>query len=117
MKNFHEIDFSKVGARIRNARRSIGLTQEQAASRAFISSQYWSLLESGRVRASVNSYLQVAAVVGLTLDDIFCDDATSMRIHKAFSSESMLDGCTVIEKAIIGEMTLALKNAFERNRM
>jgi len=116
MGNFHEIDFKIVGARIRDARKKLNLTQEKAAERAFISSQYWSLLESGRERASIGTYWQISAVLGLTLDDIFYDDATSIRLRKAFSKESILDGCTIFEKAVVSEAMLALKNILERNR-
>lgn len=116
MENFHDVDFEQVGARICSARKKLKLTQQKAADQAFISSQYWSLLESGRERASVNTYRQITAVLGLTLDDIFYDDATSIRLHKAFSKEGILTDCTPSERAIIGEMMLALKGIFERNR-
>ena len=116
MENYHEIDFKKVGARIRGARKNLGLTQERAAEKAFISSQFWSRLELGQERASMTTYQQIAAVLDLTLDDIFYDDATSIRLHKAFSKEGLLAGCTASEKAIISEMIFALKEVLERNR-
>ena len=117
MENFHDIDFKTVGARIRNARKTQGLTQEKAAEMAFITGQFWSLVESGRTRASVNTYRQITAVLGLTLDDIFYDDMVNIRLHKSFSKEELLTGCTVIEKAIISETMLALKGILERNRV
>ena len=54
MENFYEIDLKVVGARIRSARRELGLTQEKAAELSFITGQFWSLLESGRERASIS---------------------------------------------------------------
>ena len=116
MENFYDIDLKKVGARIRSARKTLGLTQAKAAERAFITSQFWSLVETGHERASVNTYRQITAVIGLTLDDIFYDEATSIRLHKAFSKEGILADCTASERAIISEMMLALKEVLERNR-
>ena len=116
MENFHNIDLKQVGARIRNARKKNSLTQIKAAEQAFISSQYWSLIELGRERASVNTYRRIAAVLGLTLDDIFYDDVISMRLLKAFSKEGILVDCSVTEKTIIGETMLALKEILKRNR-
>ena len=116
MENFHDLDLKKVGTRIRNARKKHGLTQAKAAEQAVISSQFWSLVETGKERASVNTYLLIADMFGLTLDDFFYDDANTMRLHKAFSIEAILVGCTDSEKAIIGETVLALRDAFERNR-
>ena len=43
MENFYEIDLKVVGARIRSARRELGLTQEKAAELSFITGQFWSL--------------------------------------------------------------------------
>ena len=116
MENYHDIDLKEVGARIRNARKKQGLTQEKAAERTFITGQFWSLVESGRERASVTTYRQIAAVLGLTLDDLFYDDATGIRLLKAFSKEGMFADCTVSEKVIITETMLALKEILVRNR-
>lgn len=116
MENFHEIDLKVVGVRIRNARKEIGLTQERAAELSFITGQFWSLVESGRERASVTTYLQIAAVLGLTLDDLFYDDAVALRVHKSFSREGLLVDCSDYEKAIISESLFALKTILERNR-
>jgi len=71
MEKIHDINFKKVGARIRNERKVRGLTQAQAGEQAFISGQYWGLIELGRERASINTYLRIANMFGLTLDDFF----------------------------------------------
>jgi len=115
MKDFQNIDLKMVGERIRNARKKLNLTQEKAAERASISSGLWSHLELGNQRAGLRAYWQIAAALDLTLDDIFLDDVTSARLHKAFSEEGILDACTALEKAIISEMMFALKEILERN--
>jgi len=116
VENFFKIDLKVVGARIRSARRELGLTQEKAAELSFITGQFWSLLESGRERASINTYLQIAAILGLTLDDLFYDDAMALRVHKSFSYEGLLADCSDYEKAILSESLFALKTILERNR-
>lgn len=116
MEKMYAVDLKQVGVRIREARRKIGLTQASAAELASISSQYWSLLETGKERASVTTYKRIADIIGLTFDDIFYDDALTMHLNKTFSKEGILDGCTDFEKMIIGETVLALKNVLTRNR-
>ena len=116
MKEFQEIDLKIVGERIRNARKKLNMTQEKAAEQINISSQFWSRLESGHERASINTYKRITAAIGLTLDDIFYDDATRMRLHKEFTKEGVLEGCTAPERAIISEMIFAMKGVLERNR-
>ena len=116
MENYHDIDFIEVGIRIRDARKQQGLTQERAAELAFITGQFWSRIETGKERASVNTYRQIALILGITLDDLFYEEAYNMRLHKAFSSESLLESCTDNEKSIISETLFALKGILERNR-
>lgn len=110
------LDLKLVGGRIREARRNLGLTQEKAAERTELTGQYWSLLETGRERGSIVAYLQIAAALGLTLDDLFYDEVTNIRIQKAYSREILLLDCTAAERAIISETMHALKSALERNR-
>ena len=71
MERKMEIDYKSVGDRIRAARKRLRLTQERAAERTEITGQYWSLIETGRYRGSVNTFLQIASALDLTLDDLF----------------------------------------------
>ena len=77
------IDFKFVGIRIRNARQELNLTQKQAAEKIDITGQFWSLIETGRERGSVNTYMQIAFALDLTLDDLFYDSSDITRAHKA----------------------------------
>jgi transcriptional regulator with XRE-family HTH domain len=107
----------EVGARIRNARNALNLTQEVVAERSYITSQFLSRIETGNMRASVDTYYRIAAALNLTLDDIFYENATAMRLHKAFSRDELLNDCTNYEKAVISEMMLAMRDVIMRNRM
>ena len=114
-RNF-EIDLKIVGGRIRNARQQLGLTQEKAAERTGITGQYWSLLETGRERGSVTTYLQITAALNLTLDDIFYDRAAAVKTERLLSHEGLMVDCTAVEKMIISETVHALKLVLARTR-
>jgi len=114
-KSFHP-DLKSAGKRIRMARLELGLTQQQAADRTEISAQYWSCVETGREQGSVGTYMQIAAALELTLDDLFYAGAEAMRVRKALTCNGLLDDCTAFEKAIISDMILSLKTSLERNR-
>jgi len=116
MENFYDIDFEKVGQQIKRARKSIGLSQEAAAGHAHISSQFWSSVELGRERASINTYRQIAAVLGLALNDIFYDDSEIARLHNSATRDELLSDCTLGEKEIISEVISALKVAMRKHR-
>ena len=117
-ENGKKFDFDQqaAGRRIRKARERLGLTQERAAEQTALTGQYWSHVERGRYQGSVGTYLQIAAALGLTLDDLFYDDAEAIRVHKAISKDGLLIGCTASEQVIISEMILALKRSLEKNR-
>ena len=116
MKEFQEIDLEKVGERIRNTRKKLNLMQEMAAEEINLSNQFWSRLESGHERASISTYRRITAAIGLTRSNIFYDDVTRIRLHKVFTKEGVLEGCTAPERAIISEMKFAMKGVLERNR-
>lgn len=109
-------DLKEVGERIRNARKAQGLTQETVAERSGITSQFMSRIETGHMGASADTYCRIASALELTADDLLYDNATNIRLQKAFSKEEILKDCTSYEKAIISEMMLALKDILKRNR-
>lgn len=114
-KNF-ELDLKIAGGRIRKRRQELGLTQEKAAERTSITGQYWSLLETGRERGSISTYLQIAVALDLTLDDIFYERNQILLTQKTLSQEEIFSDCTDAEKAVISETLLALKSALKQIR-
>jgi hypothetical protein len=68
------------------------------------------------LRLDCGSVEKQAVILGLTLDDLFYDDAMALRVHKSFSYEGLLDDCSDYEKAILSESLLALKTILKRNR-
>ena len=114
MENHRTIDYKEVGARIREARKVLNLTQEKAAEHVFITGQYWSLIESGKERASVDTYKRIAALFEMTLDDLFYVDAKHIQAQKAILRDALLIDCSLKERKIIGEVLLALKTAIRK---
>ena len=114
MENHRDIDFKEVGTRIREARKAHNLTQEKAAERVFITGQFWSLIESGKKRASVDTYKRMAALFDLTLDDLFYEDAKFIRMQKSVSRNELLIDCSDKERKIIAEVLFAFKIAMRK---
>ena len=114
MKNFYSIDFKKVGTRIRKVRKSLDLTQERAAELANITGQFWSLIETGKERGSVNTYRQMAAVLGLALNDLFYDDECNPVIQQAFNLDGLFNDCTDFERRFIIELLVSVKAILHR---
>lgn len=109
-KNF-SIDLGAVGRRIKNARAHLELTQEAAAERTELSAQYWSLIETGRYRGSISTYLQMATAVELTLNDLFYDESDVIRAKPSLDFRNMLDGMQENEKHVLLRVMEATKTA------
>lgn len=111
-----EVDLMLIGKRIRKARREQGLTLEQAAGLADFSQQHLSIVERGVKRGSIITYVKIAAVLGLSLDDLFNADATVPYSEKDGRWEDLMSDCSAFEKTIINEMLFALKAVLLRVR-
>ncbi|GHV19839.1 hypothetical protein FACS18949_02290 [Clostridia bacterium] len=115
MENYYLVDLRKVGQRIKTARRGRNLTQEKAGELANLTAQYWSLVENGQ-RASVNAYLQIAAVLGLTLNDLFYENGDHKKAAQSISYSKLILGCTELERHLIDETLSWLAAILERFR-
>jgi Predicted transcriptional regulators len=114
-KNF-SVDIKKVGVRIQQARKGLGLTQEAAADRTELSPQYWSHIETGRDCGSVSTYLQMATAVGLTVNDLFYDDCDLIRAKPSPAFEGVAEGLSEYEKQVLLRVMNATKDALIRSR-
>lgn len=68
----------KVGARLALVREVLGLSQTDMASRAGLAVNAWNNYETGRRRISVDAAIAVCAAFRLTLDYIYCGDASNL---------------------------------------
>lgn len=105
-----------VGKRIRKASKNLKHTQEAIAGSVNLTGQYWSMMETGRYGGSVNTYLQIAAALGLTLNDLFYDEGEIIRADKGFSLDGWLSDCDEFEKAVLLDSLLAMKPILKKRR-
>ena len=85
-------DFTAVGGRLYSARRSLGLTQAEAAERAGISDRAYADMERGTVNMRVETLLRVCEALYLTPDELLTE-----REQPDLSEEEImarLRGCT-----------------------
>lgn len=64
------VDVSKLGERLRQIRKRIGMTQAELASRSMVSQQTISKLESGRAR-STTELVKIARALNVTADYLY----------------------------------------------
>ena len=64
------IDYEKAGKRIRAQRKMLGLTQEVVSEKVGITPSFFSQIESGARKAGINTFLNIANVLCISLDYI-----------------------------------------------
>jgi DNA-binding XRE family transcriptional regulator len=101
---------------MRRAREALGKTQEQMSEVVGISPQRWSQIETGRERANVPTYMKIAAAFGITLNDLFYDEADMIRKTPPRGWEELLRGLDEHEQAILTGSVMGIKVAIQRSR-
>ena len=71
MINLFTIDFISIGQQLQQRRIELRLTQEQIAERLSMSTKQLSRIECGQ-RPSLLTLIQLAAVLNISLDSLFC---------------------------------------------
>lgn len=65
-----EIDYRKIGIRIREARKKRGLTQEQASELCDITSSFYGNIERGDKKMSVETLVKIARGLSVSTDQL-----------------------------------------------
>lgn len=63
----------KIGFRVKQARLNAGLTQEELAEKANMSSSFISRLENGKILPSIKKLLMLADIMNVGLEDLLRD--------------------------------------------
>ena len=81
-----DIDFEKIGKKLRETRISKGLTQEYIAEKADVNTSHISNIENNRVKISLQTLVNVCNTMDVTVDYILADEYS-----KASQSPDALD--------------------------
>lgn len=66
--------FARLGSKLKNARKSRGLTQEELSALSGVSTRHISKIEKGVMNPSYEILTQIAAALGMTFDYFFAPD-------------------------------------------
>ena len=107
------INYDSVGKQIKIERTRQGLTQDKVAIPAGISASHLSDIERGRTKPSFQTLLNIANVLHVSLDYLFCFEADNPKSHefaKNMISEELAD-CTRIELTFLYDIVTAAKQS------
>ena len=111
-----ELDYRAIGKRIRIARIRADLTQEGLADRVNLSPSHMSNIETGTTRVSLTTIVNLANALGVTVDDLLCDNLAHARPQLERDIQETLEGCGAEELRLVKEVARSVLEAVRRNR-
>lgn len=102
-----ELDYKAIGKRIKIARIGLDLTQEQLADKVSLSPTHMSNVETGTTKVSLTTIVKIANALGVTLDDLLCDNLLQARPQFERDMQTLLDSCEPYEVRIAYEVAKA----------
>lgn len=79
MKDMREDIRKRLGMRIREMRKSAGMTQEELGERASLNYKFIGELERGRVNVSIDSIARIAGALGVRIGDLFSKEKVNVQ--------------------------------------
>lgn len=108
------IDYKSLGSRIKEVRKRIGLTQEQLAERADLSTTHISNIENGNAIPSLQAFVNIVNALSVSSDALLCDTIKNSREIYQSEAQDILDSCRTIEEVRI--VTDTMKNTLHTIR-
>ena len=114
-----KINYKLIGRHIKEIRKSKGITQYQLSEQIGISPQFISRIESGIKHPSLETLINIAAVLETTVDGLLLGNQKQDRIIYNKETHDLLKGCNTNEQAFIFSVIKELKRGLirlEKNR-
>ena len=73
------LDYKAIGRRIRDKRMFKNFSQAELASKIGVSNPHISNIERGRTKVSLQTLVDIANALDITLDEIMCDNVTEAK--------------------------------------
>lgn len=109
-----DIDYSIIGAKIRELRKAKGLTQERLGELSGIEPSNISHIERGVAKLSLPTFISIANVLGATLDEIVYGNLQKNSHVSVEPIDKLLSDCTDEEIIAIAEMIKATKKILRK---
>ncbi len=105
------IDYTLIGRRIEETRKLRKISQAELAERTDLSLSYISFIENAKKKASLQSLVVIAEVIGTTIDTLLSGNQGNGQGEYYNEIMLLMEDCTNYEKQIIFEQVLSLKSS------
>ena len=107
------MDYYELGQRIRKVRKARGLSQEQLAERAEISTTHMCHIETGNTKLSLSVFVAIVEALDVQADALLFDAPRSSVTQAGEELLALLDTCDARQARAIVEIARAAKQAFD----
>ena len=107
------INYKLIGNRIGQLRREAGMTQEELGALAEVSSQYISLVETGKKKLSLKVLAAISESLDVSLDELVYGMANAGK-YADDEWGAVITDCSRYEREILLETAMALKKVLRR---
>lgn len=111
-----ELDYVRIGQRIREARNTKGWPQSELAFRAGLNSAYVSHIETGQTKLTLPTIVKIANALSVSVDELLCDSLVQAQhvYDKKIAAE--LNDCDSTELQAFLEIIQSTKRVLRKNR-
>ena len=110
-----ELDYKAIGKRIKIARINADLTQEALAGQIELSPSHMSNIETGTTKVSLTTIVNLANALGVTVDDLLCDNIIHARAQMDRDVQQVLDDCDDYEIRVVKDLARTVVDALRKN--
>ena len=108
------INYKKLGKRIRIARKKKHLTQEVLAEKVDCSPSFISYVETGRKEPSLERFVQIANTLDCTADELLIDSLWNNMTVRGNKFSVLMEDCEQFETQILYDVIGAMKAALRK---
>ena len=110
------INYSLIGNRIKAARKAKGLSQSELSELIDRSVGYMSYIETGSKKPSLETLIQIANALDVTIDELLSDNLAAASPVSNTQINQLLSDCTAFEKKVILLSVQSLKEAIRTSK-
>ena len=105
------INYSLIGNRIKTARKAKGLSQSELSELIDKSVGYMSYIETGSKKPSLETLIQIANALDVTIDELLSDNLAAASPVSNTQINQLLSDCSAFEKRVILLSIKSIKEA------
>lgn len=110
-----EINYALIGKRIRETHKQRGLSAEELAEIADLSTVYISYIENAKRKPSLESLIKISNALEITIDELLYGNLLYNPTEYQTDIDLLMADCTSTEKRYIFEVLSAIKNILRIN--